>query len=92
MMHFAPPMFQNSAAHPNPRSLGPHIRIRISRQIILDQSNYIENFSVTYNMDDAHPVSTPIDGHTALTPLEPNEARNDQDEYQNVSRVLCTPR
>ena len=57
-------------------------RNRKSRNLTLDQSVYINNFISKYGMENAHPVSTPIDGYAALTAATPTEPRTDQLEYQ----------
>lgn len=70
------------------KDLGPAsyvLGIRIRRdenRLALDQSNTIRNILEQYNMTDARPVNTPIDGYEALTPAKPDEARTDQLEYQ----------
>lgn len=72
----------------NAKDLGPAsyiLGIRIRRdenRLALDQTNYIKNILDEYNMADARPVNTPIDGYEALTPAKPNEPRTDQLEYQ----------
>lgn len=63
--------------------LGIQIRRDLeNKQIILDQSNYIQNFFCKYQMENANPVLTPIDGNEALTLATSIEPRTDQLEYQ----------
>ena len=50
--------------------------------VILEQSQYAEKVLRDYDMDQAIPVSTPIDGYTAIEPPQPDEARACQQDYQ----------
>lgn len=61
--------------------LGIRIRQEENR-IILDQTNYIMNFLRDYQMNEAYPLSVPVEGYKALLPSQPNEARTNQLEYQ----------
>ena len=63
--------------------LGIRIRRNIAKGLLaIDQTTYIRKFLHEYGMKDTHPVSTPIDGHHALTPSDSSEPRTDQREYQ----------
>ena len=70
------------------KDLGPAqyvLSIRIRREgkrVFLDQSNYIKNFLRDYQMDNANPVLTPLDGKESLTPATADEPRTNQLEYQ----------
>lgn len=70
------------------KDLGPAkyilgIRIRQhENQMILDQTNYIKNFLRDYQIDEAYPLTVPIEGYEALLPSQPDEARTNQLEYQ----------
>ena len=63
----------------NAKDLGPAryiLGIRIRRdngRLALDQANYIKNILDNYNMADARPVNTFIDGYKALTPAKADE-------------------
>ena len=61
--------------------LGIRIR-REGKRVFLDQSNYIKNFLRDYQMDNANPVLTPLDGKESLTPATADEPRTNQLEYQ----------
>ena len=61
--------------------LGIRIR-REGKRVFLDQSNYIKNFLRDYQMDNANPVLTPLDGKESLTPVTADEPRTNQLEYQ----------
>ena len=50
--------------------------------VILEQSQYAEKILRDYDMDQAVPVSTPIDGYTSLAPSQPDETRACQQDYQ----------
>ena len=50
--------------------------------VILEQSQYAEKVLRDYDMDQAVPVSTPIDGYASLGPSQPDEARASQQDYQ----------
>ena len=50
--------------------------------VILEQSQYAERILRDYDMDQAVPVSTPIDGYTSLAPSQPEETRACQQDYQ----------
>lgn len=74
--------------------LGIRIR-REGKRIILDRSNYNQNFLRDYGVENSNPVLTPIDGHEELTPATPNEARTNQLEYQQrigsiMYAMVCT--
>lgn len=49
--------------------------------IILDQSNYIQNFFCNYQIDETYPLANPIKGYKVLSPLKLDKARTDQLEY-----------
>ena len=61
------------------------IRIRRDKAkglLAIDQTAYIKKFLQEYDMGDAHPVATPIDGYSSLTPSDATEPRTNQREYQ----------
>lgn len=60
--------------------LGIRIR-RDGKRIILDQSTYIKGFLREYQMDNANPVLTPLDGKEMLT-LTTTDLRTNQLDYQ----------
>ena len=83
------------------KDLGPAryvlgIRIwREGKKIILDQSNYIKNFLRDFQIENAKPVLTPLNGKEALTPATTDEPRTNQLEYQEqigktMYAMICT--
>lgn len=71
------------------KDLGPAqyvlgIRIRQDlegKRITLDQSTYIKNFLLNYQMSDANPTSTPLEKGEILTLATADEPRTNQLEY-----------
>lgn len=59
-------------------------RNRALRTLELDQEAYISDLLAQYKMENCVPVSTPVDGYTALTKPEPSEPRADQGEFSSL--------
>lgn len=63
--------------------LGIRIRRDKARGLLaIDQTAYSKKFLQEYDMGDAHPIATPIDGYSSLTSSDATEPRTNQREYQ----------
>ena len=63
--------------------------------VILEQSQYAEKVLQDYDMDQAIPVSTPIDGYTALDPPQPERAKSQiwrvHEAFLHLTRIYERP-